>query len=355
MALKAAIRPSILFPAFCVAVICAYAAGAAIEPPKSPFESVKISLFASEPDIVTPIGATVDSHGRLLVIESNTHFPPPNYKGPKFDRIIMLRETDGSGKADKISTFFEGERGLMNLATDRDGSIVVSSRNEIFRLMNKDGGETAGGRISLAKLQTKGDYPHNGLHGLALDASGNVYFGIGENLGAPWTLVGADGQKLSDDTGSGTIFRVDSKGNGLVRIARGFWNPFGMDVDPGGNVWAVDNDPDGRPPSRLIQVVPGGEYGFEFRYGRTGMHPLQAWDAELPGTLGMVSGVGEAQCAVQWHRGGLLVSSWRDHQVEKYTLTPRDLHRIHAAIPDRRGEFSAGWDCRRVGSGGLHH
>ena len=53
------------------------------------------------------------------------------------------------------------------------------------------------------------------------------------------------------------------------------------------------------------------------------MHPLQAWDGELPGTLGMVSGVGEAPCAVQWGRGQLFVTSWRDHQVEAYTLIPR--------------------------------
>ena len=156
-----------------------------------------------------------------------------------------------------------------------------------------------------------------------MDREGNVFFGIGENLGGPWTLVGTDGQKLTDDTGSGAIFRVDAKGANLTRIARGFWNPFGLGFDPAGNLWAVDNDPDGRPPCRLIHVVPGGDYGFEFRYGRTGMHPLQAWDAELPGTLGMVSGVGEAPCAVQWHQGKLYVSSWRDHQVEAYTLSPR--------------------------------
>ncbi len=64
-------------------LFCTFASVAAIVPPTAPSESVKISLFASEPDIVTPIGATVDSHGRLLVIESNTHFPTPKYKGAR--------------------------------------------------------------------------------------------------------------------------------------------------------------------------------------------------------------------------------------------------------------------------------
>ena len=59
----------------------ASASAETIEPPKSTDSSANISLFAAEPAIVTPIGATVDSHGRLQVIESNTHFRPANYQG----------------------------------------------------------------------------------------------------------------------------------------------------------------------------------------------------------------------------------------------------------------------------------
>src|SRR5438067_1659047 len=211
------------------------------ETPVSPDGSVRISLFAEAPDIVTPIGATVDARGRLLVIESASHFRPKGYQGPPTDRIRIFQDTKGAGRADSITTFFEGVKLMMNLATDRDGSIVVSSRNEIFRLEDRDG--IAGKKTTLAHLETKADYPHNGLHGLAVDRDGNVYFSIGENLGGPWTLVGSDGRKLSDETGAGQVFRVDAQGRGLTLIARGFWNPFGLGVDPSGNVWAVDNDP----------------------------------------------------------------------------------------------------------------
>ena len=321
-----------------VALLAGRAAAAATAPetPAAVDTSVKVTLFASEPDIVTPIGATVDTKGRLLVIESNSHFRPKNYQGAATDRIRILEDTKGSGKADKITTFYEGQNFLMNLAADRDGSIVVSSRNEIFRLVPDEKG-VAGKKITLAHLETKADYPHNGLHGLAIGPGGVIYIGLGENLGGAYTLVGADGRKFSDDTGSGSIFRIDAEGHGLIRVAQGFWNPFGLGVDPAGNVWAVDNDPDGRPPCRLIDVVPGGDFGYEFRYGRTGMHPLQAWDAELPGTLGMVAGVGEAPCAVRWFRGRLYVSSWRDHQVESYTLTPRGASYTAAIAPIVRG------------------
>ena len=42
-------------------------------------------------------------------------------------------------------------------------------------------------------LETKGDYPHNGLSGFAFDFDGNVYFGLGENKGAEFKLIGTDG------------------------------------------------------------------------------------------------------------------------------------------------------------------
>ena len=291
--------------------------------PQSPDGSVKVTLFAADPQIVTPIGITVDPHGRVFVIESNSHFRPKDYKGPATDRIRILADPQNTGHADQITTFYEGENYLMNLVADRDGSILVSSRNEIFRLVPGNGTDEKPRKISLAKLDTAGNYPHNGLHGLALAADGSLYFGIGENSGTAWTLTGTDTRKLGDDKGAGAIFHIDSKGRELVMVSRGFWNPFGMGTDPAGNIWAVDNDPDGRPPCRLIQVVPGGDYGYEYRYGRTGMHPLQAWDGELPGTLRMVTGVGEAPCAVRWQQDRLLVSSWRDHQVQSYALTPR--------------------------------
>ena len=56
-------------------------------------------------------------------------------------------------------------------------------------------------------------------------------------------------------------------------------------------------------------------YGFRYEYSRAGNHPLQAWNGELPGTLPMICGTGEAPCAVVPHRGYLWVTSWGDHRI----------------------------------------
>src|SRR5439155_2820143 len=58
-----------------------------------------VERFAVAPDIVHPIALDFDAKGRLLVVESHTHFRPAKYDGPKFDRIRMLEDTDGDGKA----------------------------------------------------------------------------------------------------------------------------------------------------------------------------------------------------------------------------------------------------------------
>lgn len=293
---------------------------------------LRIDLFAAAPDIVHPIGVAFDRNGGLLVIESHTHFRPPNYQGPKHDRIRLVEDRDGDGKADCFSTFFEGTKFTMDIAVHPNGSVYVATRNEILCLRDNDGDGKADEHRRLVFLDTKGDYPHNGLSGLMLDAKGDLYFGLGENIGFAYKLIGSDGTTLTGGGEGGSIFWCTADGRKLRRVATGFWNPFGVCRDIFGRIFAVDNDPDAMPPCRLVHVVEGGDYGYQFRYGRSGRHPFQSWDGQLPGTLPMVSGTGEAPCEVlsyesdglpREYLGDLLVTSWADHRVERYQLKER--------------------------------
>ncbi len=291
-----------------------------------------IELFAGAPDIVTPTSLVVDAKGRVLVIESHSHFRPEGYKGPAADRIRVFEDTDGDGKADRIGTFFEGTKLTMGLGIARDGSVYVATRAEIFRLVDKDGDGTSDERSPIARLETKGAYPHNGLSGFAFDPAGDVYFGLGENLGEPYKLIGSDGTTLAGGGEGGNIYRCRADGTKLSRVATGFWNPFHLTFDTYERLFAVDNDPDSRPPCRLLHIVEGGDYGYRFRYGRKGLHPFTAWDGELPGTLPMVAGTGEAPSGIVAYesdnlpadyRGDLLVTSWGDHRLDRFRLRER--------------------------------
>ncbi|HXD86921.1 MAG TPA: PVC-type heme-binding CxxCH protein, partial [Urbifossiella sp.] len=312
-----------------ILAVCSVASRAE-EPPRSADPRLVVELFAAAPDIVHPIAMDFDSKGRLLVVESHTHFRPKNYKGPKHDRIRVLEDTDGDGKADKFTTFYEGTTATMDLAVHFDGSVYLAARNEIIRLRDTDGDGKADEKTRIVFLDTAGNYPHNGLSGLSFNFQGDLVFGMGENLGASYKLVG-NGTTIADTEG-GKVFTCTADGKDLRRIATGFWNPFGSCHDIFGRLFVVDNDPDSSPPCRLVHVVEGGDYGFQFRYGRAGRHVFQAWNGELPGTLPYVCGTGESPCEVisyesdglpAEYRGNLLVPAWADHRVERYVLKPR--------------------------------
>src|SRR5437868_5651815 len=66
--------------------------------PRASDPRLTVELFATAPNIVHPISMDFDSRGRLLVIESHTHFRPANYQGPAHDRIRVLEDSDGDGK-----------------------------------------------------------------------------------------------------------------------------------------------------------------------------------------------------------------------------------------------------------------
>ena len=328
------------------------------EPPRSLDPRLKIELFAENPQIVTPTGIDVDHAGRVWAIESNTHFPPEGYQGHPTDRVLVMEDTNGDRKADKITVFRDGLTHTMSIALKpvwldiepanvaRTGSdakpispmptkplaAFIATRREILLCTDTDGDLKCDETKQLVHLETKGNYPHNGLAGFAFDALGNMFFGFGENLGADYKIIGSDGTTLSGGGEGGNIYRCKPDGSKLERWATGFWNPHASCFDAFGRMFTLDNDPDSRPPCRLLHIIPGGDYGYRFRNGRKGTHPFTSWNGEIPGTLPMVSGTGEAPSGIVCYEsdgfpedylGTLLVGSWGDHRIDKFVLKPR--------------------------------
>src|SRR2546423_7262654 len=82
-------------------------------------DGLEISLWASEPLFVNPTCIDIDHKGRVWVCES------VNYRNklrglktlnrPEGDRIVILEDTTGSGKADKATTFYQSPEMLAPL------------------------------------------------------------------------------------------------------------------------------------------------------------------------------------------------------------------------------------------------
>lgn len=336
--------------AYCLTILIACGDVWADELPKSLDARVKIELFAEHPQIVTPTGIDVDYRGRIFAIESNTHFRPADYKGHPSDRVLVMSDQDEDGKADNVTVFADGLKFSMSVVvrpiwfpvysqteiansysklSNSKQSVYIATRSEIFLFHDDDGDDRADRKESIVRLDTKGDYPHNGLAGFAIDPLGWIYFGFGENLGADYRIIGSDGATLSGGGEGGNIYRCRLDGSQLEYVATGFWNPHASCFDAFGRLFTVDNDPDSRPPCRLLHVIPGGDYGYRFRNGRNGLHPFTAWNGEIPGTLPMVAGTGEAPSGIlayesdglpEEYLGNLIATSWGDHRIDHFRL-----------------------------------
>ncbi len=334
-------------------------------PPQAVDDRLKIELFAEQPTIVTPTGLDVDHRGRVFAIESNTHFRPSNYHGHPSDRVLILEDTDGDHQADRTTVFTDGLSYTMSVAvkpvwlrwrTDipkvgdenpQPLQVLIATRSTIWLMTDTDGDGKADEKQKLIKLDTPGNYPHNGLAGFAFDAFGWMYFGFGENLGADYKLIGSDNTTLTGGGEGGNIYRCRLDGSKLTHWATGFWNPHASCFDAFGNLITVDNDPDSRPPCRLLHVIEGGDYGFRFRNGRKGLHPFTSWNGEVPGTLPMVGGTGEAPSGIlayesdglpEDYLGDLLVTSWGDHRIDRFQLQPQGASFTSKAEPMIQGD-----------------
>lgn len=288
---------------------------------------VKLTLLAEHPALVTPTGIDVDEAGRIYTISCHTHFRPGDYSGPVHDEVLVF---DADGKNRRV--FYNATTATMQLILGPEGWVYLSERGRVLRVKDTDGDGKGDIEETLAALDTLADYPHNGLSGMAWHPDGGLVFSLGENFGQDWTLTAADGSKVKG-RGEGGVFRCTPDGKSLRRIARGFWNPFGLMVNGTGEIFAAENDPGSRPPCRLLHVVEGADYGFQWVYGSAPVHPFVAWNGELRGTLGMVHPSGEGPCAIVPLGGGVLIPSWSDHRIEYYPLTRKGAGYIAERVP----------------------
>lgn len=278
-------------------------------------DGIELSLVAEHPQIATPTGIDVDAQGAVWAIANHTHFRPEQYSGPEHDEILVFHP-DG-----KREVFYDKTDASMDLELGAEGWVYIAQRDRVLRLRDTDGDGRGDQQETVAQLTTEADYPHNGLSGLTWSNEGDLVFALGENFAQPWTLTGSDGSSVRG-SGEGGIFVCRADGGSLRRLAKGFWNPFGICIREDGNLFAAENDPGSRPPCRLLHVVEGGDYGYQRKYGNASYHPFVCWNGELPGTLPMLDAVGEAPCGIVPLASGLIVTSWTEHRIDYYPLRP---------------------------------
>lgn len=124
----------------------------ALQKPLTPEESAahsqvpagtKLSLFASEPMVQNPIAIDWDERGRAWVVES-FGYPNdvPDKPGTGEDNIKILEDTNGDGKADKVTIFASGLRHCTATVFVKGGVIATDGRDLVY-LADENGDDKA--------------------------------------------------------------------------------------------------------------------------------------------------------------------------------------------------------------------
>lgn len=103
-------------------------------------DGFSVELFASEPDLVNPVSMTFDQRGRVWVVESLEY--PRTSAGEGKDRVKILEDSDGDGKADKVTIFAEGLNIPSGIALGYGGAFVANAPDLLF-LQDSDGDDKA--------------------------------------------------------------------------------------------------------------------------------------------------------------------------------------------------------------------
>src|SRR6058998_923111 len=78
-------------------------------------EGFRATLFAGEPDVVQPIAMTTDDRGRLWVVECLS-YPDWTKETTGHDRVLIFEDTDGDGRFDKRTVFWDQGANLTGIA-----------------------------------------------------------------------------------------------------------------------------------------------------------------------------------------------------------------------------------------------
>ncbi|HBJ36255.1 MAG TPA: hypothetical protein DDZ51_16195 [Planctomycetaceae bacterium] len=291
-------------------------------------EGWKAELFAAEPQVASPIAIALDEQGRVFVaeeyrfnrgteenrtrsflLEDDLQIQTLEDRQRMFekhinrfdggidwfrritDRVQLLEDRDGDGRADLSTTFADGFceplDGLMAGVLARDGDIYVTCIPHLWRLRDNDGDGKADQREKLLSgFGVNAAFLGHDLHGLVWGPDGKLYFSVGDR---GFHVKTHEGHIVSDPR-RGAVFRCQPDGSELEVVYRGLRNPQELAFDELGNLFADDNNCDKGDDARLVYIVEGGDSGWNMAFQSIPepylvgpWHAEKMWHSELPG------------------------------------------------------------------------
>jgi quinoprotein glucose dehydrogenase len=262
---------------------------------------VAVSLFAAEPRLANPVAFAVDAKGRFFVVETfRLNSGVTDNRGHMYwldddlacrtvadreamykkwlgkevrsysvehDRIRLIEDRNGDGKADHDNVFADG---FNKLATGIGAGVLARKEGVYFACIPdlwllKDTKGT--GQADQRSVLSTGYGVHvsflgHDLHGLITGPDGRLYFTIGDR---GLNVVNREGKTVSCPD-SGAVLRCEPDGSNLELFATGLRNPQELAFDNFGNLFTVDNNSDSGDKARVVHIVEGGDIGWRIGY-----------------------------------------------------------------------------------------
>jgi putative membrane-bound dehydrogenase-like protein len=310
-------------------------------------EEFEVTVWATSPQLFNPTNIDFDKDGRLWVAEG------VNYRGranrrKAGDRIVVLEDRDGDGKADQSSVFVQDPQLVAPLGIAvLDNKIVVSQPPEliVYTDINRDRKfDPAVDQREAILTGFNGRNHDHSLHSVTAGPDGLWYWNHGNTgaqftdksgktfrIGSPYDHGGATkqvadstkiaGQKSDDGHVwiGGFTARMNSDGTNVAIIGHNYRNSFEQTVNSFGDIFQSDNDDP--PACRVTPLLEYGNAGFASLDGkrswaadrRPGQDvPTAEWRQEDPGTMppGDIYG-GGSPTGVAFYENGAMGDKWR--------------------------------------------
>lgn len=295
---------------------------------------LQATLFASEPAVANPTVIDIDHRGRVWVCEANNYRPHITGRAanPAGDRVLILEDTDGDGRADKTTVFYQDPELNAPIGLWVTGNRAIVSQSPYVWLLTDTDGDDKADKKEVIFSGIEGEQHDHGIHSFVMGPDGKFYFAVG-NEGKQ--LRGRNGEPLKDKKGrlidfkkykQGLVIRCDEDFTNLEVIGHNFRNNYEPAIDSYGNIFQSDNDDDGNRGVRINFVMENGNYGYTdeltgagWRVNRTNIEdsiPYRHWHLNDPGVVPnlLQTGAGSPTGLI-YYEGNLLPDPFRNQMI----------------------------------------
>jgi putative heme-binding domain-containing protein len=267
-------------------------------------DGFEVNLFAADPQLAKPIQMNFDAAGRLWVACSEA-YPQIKPGAQQNDKIIILEDTKGVGKADKVTVFADGLLIPTGCIPGDGGCYVVDSTDLLHLSASKPGGKADRRRVVLSGFGTEDT--HHMVHTLRWGPDGMLYCNqsiyIHSHLETPYGVRRLNG---------GGVWQFRPETLQLEVFSRGLVNGWGHHFDRWGQSFLTD----GAGGEGINYTFPGAAFTTAVDAPRIlqGLNPGSPKDCGLE----ILSG---RHLPEEW-RGNLITNDFRAHRVCRYIVTP---------------------------------